>query len=371
MNTQNKPRGASAGGRRTRSLQVLSVIALAGWVVAVPPRAEAAFLSDSDLFLNPWSVPFDLYPRVYLEPTWDGTNLGNNTYTWSSFNDVVGVNVLPLLRPFSPTQPALYPSGYPFTQADYLYQPNVNYSVDLTGGIAQASFTRPGTYHVVLHRAGGPDFTQAVFVGTGMLPNGELGQHASGPEVDILGPIADLVVVSAPTAGDSLLDKAAANAIDDNGANDVKRANSAGAAVDAIATRYHENHGQKLHVELVAHGNSGLFVMGDTLVGPGGGMSIAQFQAAIDPYVNDLSIYACDFAAGADGRQALQTLANSIGHASGFTVPVTVHRMWLVGYFTGGGWDLDLGGESLAYPPAPGSFGLAFVGVAILLKRRR
>lgn len=337
---------------------LVGVLGLSPWA----PSASGSLLSDAQLFLDPWQVPESVYPSINLVPTWDGVNLGNNTFTWPE-NDVENVQVVPLLKPFSPTDPAGYPAGHVFTQDNFHWKPNEHYSVDLTSGVATATFHRAGVYHVRIDRPGTVnDQTYAVLFEAGML-NGA----ATGASVAIDGPRADLVVVSKPTATDRTLDNAAANAVDDNGEAKVRRVDSAGDLVSKIRTAS-QNAGRKLHVELVCHGAPGQLWIGDTPVGTGG-MTIAELQAAIDKYVNNLSIYACSFAGGEAGQAALQTLADSIGRASGYTVPVSVHRSWWLGWLVGGDWDLLLGGQNVVIPE-PTSLVVIALAAGLLSRRR-
>lgn len=334
------------------------ILGVSSWA----PSASASLLSDAQLFLDPWQVPEAVYPSITLVPTWDGVNLDNNRFTWPQ-NDMENVQVVPLLEPFSPTDPAGYPAGHVFSQDDYRWKPNEHYTVDLTSGVATATFHRAGVYHVRVDRPGTVnDQTYAVLFEAGML-NGV----ATGASVAIDGPRADLVVVSDPTEDDSTLDNAADNAVDDNGEAKVRRVDSAGDLVSKIQTAS-QNAGRKLHVELVCHGAPGQLWIGDTEVGAGG-MTIAELQAALDEYVDNLSIYACSFARGAAGQAALQTLADSIGRASGFTVPVSVHRSWWLGWLVGGDWDLLLGGRNVVIPE-PASLVLIALTAGLLIRRR-
>jgi len=349
----------------------IKTLAVCTVVLCSVPVAFGDLLTANDLFLDPWDVPLDLYERIYLDTTWDGSNVGNNSYTWS-YNDVQAVQVLPLLNPYSQDDPAGYPIGYNFTQDNYLYQPNDHYWVDLTNGQATATFERPGIFHVRLDRINNPDEIDAVFVDSGVLD--DLGEKSkTGASVEISGPKADLVIVSDPTGGDSTLDDAAANAEDDNGSDKVKRAASVSAAIARIKEAYEANNNKKLHVELVAHGSKAHLTIGDSGVGSraGDSMTIEDFQKEIDQYVSKLSIYACEFAKDAEGRAALQTLADSIGVASGFTSTVSVHRSEWFGWLVGGSWDLPLRGQEVTIP-APGAVVLGLIGLTMAgwIKRR-
>lgn len=330
---------------------------------------NALYLTDEQMYLDPWQVPLDDYKRIVIDTIWDGFNLSNNTHVWNNIQDIETVKVLPLLQPYSTEDPAGYPDDYIFSQSEYEYRPNQHYWVDMdiVNDTAEVIFERPGIYHVLLDFPNEDrDITYTLLVDAGMLD--DLGEKAkTGASVKIDGPKADLVVVSQPTNADSVLNKAAANAIDDNGADNVKRASSAAVAIEKIKTAS-ETAGKKLHVEIVCHGSSGHLTIGDSGVGSkaGDAMSIADFQKQIDKYVNDLSVYACSFAGGVAGDAALQILADSIGIASGFTVPVSVHRSDWWGWLVGGSWDLALKGKLMEAEPIPEPTTLLLLGSGIV-----
>jgi hypothetical protein len=173
--------------------------------------------------------------------------------------------------------------------------------------------------------------------------------------------------VSQTTGTDAAEEKGAANATDD-GQTVTRAVNMAQAVAQMQAAS--QAAGRKIHVELVAHGAPGVLRIGNTVIGGPGGPTIAQFQAQIDPFVNNLSLYSCNFARGPAGMAALQTLADSIGRASGFDRPVSVHRA-LFGFSRG--WDLSLRGANLTLVPEPSSsvLAMAFVVLALSRKRRR
>jgi hypothetical protein len=317
--------------------------------------AHAVFLADDQLFLNPWMVPFADYDRVYINSSWDGFQLGDNSYTWG-YTDVENVSVLPLLNPYSLTDPGRYPTSYAFTQSDYRYKPNQHYWVDLTSGVATATFHGSGIYHVQLHRTTGPDIIQAVFMDTGFIGDGEEPQE-TGPEVEIQGPVADLVIVSENGENGDVLDDAANLAEEDNPGR-VERATSVQDMVDAIEQAYFDNGMNPIHVELVAHGAPGHFRIGHEGVGnwDDDEMTMLEFQELLDGMVDGLSTYSCNFAKGDEGRDALIDLAGSLGWASGWDETVTAH--WNEEYR---GWNLELGGGLLTEVPEPSSLVLALV----------
>lgn len=322
---------------------------------------KAVNLDADALYFDPDSLALAEYARDYLYPTFDGVSSTGNSIQWAG--DILGVNILPMLVPYSSSDPAGYPLGYLFSYSDYYYTPFSDYFVDLTDGVATATFNKAGIYHARLTREDGSVEIRTVLANAGTL--GEDDRTSASVRID--GPVADLVLVSNPTGGDSTLEIANSNAVDENGADNVDRASSVADAVSKIEQAYHDNGDEKIHLEVVAHGRAGFFRLGDTGIGAGGSMSIAEFQKLIDEYVDEISVYACSFAA--DGAAGLQTLADSIGTATGFDKPVSVYRNWFGFSY---GWDLPLGGKKItAKAPDSAMFPLIFIsGWFIVLMRR-
>ena len=322
-----------------------------------PFLAAATTLTSDQTFFDPWEVPLGIYSRDYLYPASTG-----NSIQWDG--NIVDVDILPMLKPYLPDDPAGYPAGYDFTSSDYYYIPLSDYIVDLSAGVATATFSKSGIYHARLTRDDGTSEIRAVLVNAGTLG----GDNQTSASVSISGPVADLVVVSKPTKPDETLDIANANAVDDNGESKVSRANSAEDAVTIIKEAFIKNDLEKIHLEIVAHGAPGYFELGDTAIGPGGSMTMEEFQVLIDKYVNEISIYACSFTG--DNMAGLQTLADSIGYAWGFDKPVSVHRDWLD---FSRGWDLSLNGklDTATAVPEPASIFLIITGAAVLGSLRR
>ncbi len=341
---------------------ILFAAVLACLTALLPPSAAAALLSGDDLFYNPWDVPEAEYTQV--------TCSGGSPYAWA-YDNVQSVQVLPLLQPYAaaPSDPGGYPTSYVFTQADYHYQANVDYSVDLTGGVATATFLGAGVYHVNLRLADNTNVIQAVIVDTGFL--GDNGNPAqTGPEVAISGPHADLVVVSHvpntdPEAAkkNEALDNAANSATADG--QTVVRAEGAGDAALAIRAASRAA-GRPIHVELVAHGQPGHLEIGSDGVGclPTDTYTTQKFQEFLDGYVSGLSTYACSYGAGKEGNDALQTLANSLGWASGWTTTVTAHYNE-----HSHGFDLAMGSGGLSTVPEPATLVMLVSGLACCLGR--
>lgn len=278
------------------------------------------FLTDPQLYIDPWEVPYDYYDRVYL----DDLSV-NNTYTWASDgDDIIDADILPVLKE-GPGPEGSYPSGYVFNQADYYQTPNVDYFADLTNGDLTVTFLVSAQYNVRIHRASGSSKIWTVFAETGML---EIGNNATGASRKISGPTGDVIIVA---EGDKTLDKAAKN-IQGEG----KKVTRAKGIKDTIAkiNAASKAAGKKVHVEIVGHGAPGMIstndgsTADDNLIGPDEA-DIKEFQKAIDGSCSGLSLFSCSSAKGAAGDKLLKLLASSLGWASGYTVPITVED----GYF--------------------------------------
>ncbi len=300
------------GKRRFCILLVMVVVALA-WLSS----AYGAFLRDRQLYFDPTSADFDYYQRIVLD---DLTTA--NSHQWEAGTDpVIDADILPVLKP------GTYANSYGFSQSDYYLTPNIDYKADLSNGTLTGYFFASGQYLVRVTRQSGDGQIFTVFAETGLLelPNNP---DKTGPSKKISGPSGDLILVA---TGDDAVDQAAEN-ITDEGKN-VQRTTGVSQTIDKIKAAS-QAAGKKLHVELVGHGAPGMISMDDkqvddgNLIGPDAA-DIEAFQQAIDDYVNHLSLFSCRSAQGAAGDTLLDTLAKSIGVASGWTVPITVED----GYF--------------------------------------
>lgn len=300
------------GKRRFCILWVMVALALA-WLSPV----YGAFLSDRQLYFDPASVDFDYYERIGLADLATA-----NSHQWEAGTDpVIDADILPVLKP------GTYTNSYGFSQSDYYLTPNVDYKADLSSGTLTGYFFVSGQYLVRVTRQSGDEQVFTVFAETGLL---ELPDDSdkTGPSKKISGPSGDLILVA---TGDDVVDQAAEN-ITDEGKN-VQRTTGVSQTIDKIKAAS-QAAGKKLHVELVGHGAPGRISMDDkqvddgNLIGPDAA-DIEAFQQAIDDYVNHLSLFSCRSAEGTAGDTLLETLAKSIGVASGWTVPITVED----GYF--------------------------------------
>jgi len=275
--------------------------------------AQAALLTDAELYFDPGSIAPDYYTRLELPDltVQDG-------FFWEGDPDAVtDADILPVLKPGE------YPEGYPFSQADYYQTPNVDYSADLTGGDLTVTFNTPGLYHVRVIYEGGFEYIYAVFAESGFKELNKK-KDKSGPtkKLDPL-PDADLFLVE---KSDSTLDNSAK--IWEKGGKEVERVNSRQDVVDKIKAKS-QALGRKIHVEIDGHGTDGIITTGAGKDGqpPEGRIdldSVEEFQKKVDDYVNHITFQGCSVGRGKDGKKFLKILADSIGKAAAWDQPVTV-----------------------------------------------
>lgn len=108
---------------------------------------------------------------------------------------------------------------------------------------------------------------------------------------------------------------------------------------------------------MIGHGKPGSILIGNQRINDlgdqNGGMTSAQFQAAIDQYCSSITFYSCSTAQGATGNSFLQSIASSVGSASGFTQPITVTPTY---------WDVNAGAQFVTLVPEPGALSLLGLG---------
>ncbi len=257
-----------------------------------------------------------LVPRIII-PAYIWTILPSpNTYLWpASLNSVIDADILPLLNE------GTYPLGYPYTQADYLHQPNVDYTADLSpAGDLLCTFNMPGLYHIRVTRGSGVITTYAVFAEAGLLEKEK--STKTGKTKKIPCPDGDIFLAE---NSDDTVDNAAK--ILENGGKEVKRVDDRKEVVEAIKKKS-QALGRKIHAEIVGHGVSGN-------VSTGAGKknipdkqidlnSVEKFQKEIDDYVDHITFQACEVGKGADGQKFLKILSDSIGKAGAYDHPLIV-----------------------------------------------
>jgi hypothetical protein len=341
-------------------LHALLAVLLSGWSLTASP------VSASDLFLSPSLVPYAQYIPILLNP--------GATYVYQSSlfggNSLKSVQVLPLLRP-NPAAPAegeytsaqLAAIDFANSSTYFDRTAGVDYFADLVPTNAAVSFNSDGSYFIRLTDSTDASIFSYVQVGDSWIPDGAAPVGPNGPERRIDTPKADVNIVSktesTPEKQKAVDDAAAALAAD---GQTVVRADTVDEAVKGIKDAS-DAAGRKVTVNLVGHGAPGRVKIGGDRIGDGFTISVADFQAKIDPYVSFIRIVACEAAQGDAGSKMLLDLAKSIGSAAGYTVPVTV---------TGGHFDLDAKAKlSLTEIPEPATFWLLAGGLLLIRLRRR
>lgn len=317
-------------------MKKLPIYIVALLMFCITHSALAVSLTDSQMYLDPDDVPYDFYDRISL----DDLDVDND-YVWvSGGDDIIDADILPVLKE-GPGAEGEYPLGYVYSQSDYYQTPNVDYFAEITAGDLTVTILVSGQYNVRVNRNSGESKIWTVFAETGMLEESatcELGNNTNktGASRKISGPSGDLIIVS---KGDSTLDQAAKNIQneDDGSGTGTKKKVSRAKGVDDVISKIKAASraaGKKIHVEIVGHGAPGMISTNNCstadgdLIGPDDA-DIAEFQEAIDDYVEGLSLFSCNSAKGTDGDKLLALLASSLGWASGYTVPITVEK----GYF--------------------------------------
>jgi hypothetical protein len=277
-----------------RKIILLSLVCL----VLFSSFVFGVFLTDAELFFDPYSLPRAVYPSQHLE----NLNVHNQVVFGQDVPDIMSAQILPVLNAGE------YPDGYFFTQADYMVMPNVDYFADLTGGILTVTFEREGIYHIRMPR-GGSDETWVVFVQT--YRGADANETSTTKDAGI--PAADLFIISDDSEDSGYADSCE-DVLDAEGKT-TERCGSRQAAINAIKKL---SAPPKKHVEICGHGVPGAISIGsgtdlnaddDVLDGD----TAASFQEEVDDYIDELTFLGCNVGEGEDGADFLQTLADSIG----------------------------------------------------------
>lgn len=321
-------------------------LVFATFCLGVFRTAQAAPINAADLFFDPNQIVADFYPRVELQDL-----SVSNSFQWLAGADPIsGARILPVLRPGD------YPASYVFSQSDYLLQPGIDYTADLTGGTLTTIFNTPGLFEVQVLRQSGLATIYTVLAEASLKEkDGAPDRIGAVKKLDPL-PDADLFLVE---NSDSTLDDSAA--IWTNGGRNVERVNSRAEVVQKIKA-LSEKLGRKIHVELDGHGTSGNISTGAGKLNIADKQidlsSVEQFQKDVDDYVSNITFQGCSVGKGADGAKFLQKLADSIGHASAWDQPVTVVDR---DYFV-----VDRSAHFVTKVPEPGTCVLFLSGFAVL-----
>jgi hypothetical protein len=362
----------------TRARYVVLLFAL----FVVPARTlYASPLSANALFLAPSSVPTADYTvgRTFSTAS-ESLHL---TFTAGSLPDLpfgsvpTGVHILPLLNPnpsttegeYSPADLAGINSG---NYSSYFFrQPGSDssgdYWADLDSGQLAVHFNATGQYFLEIEYllGGVSSSTDLYHVEVNDFFAGDGANDQAGVSRTIDGPTTDFNVVSTTVGEDNAAAENAATELTNRlGASRVARAGTLQQACDQIKAAS-EKAGKKLSVTLMGHGRPGSIRLGTERINSDedGVMTATQFQECIDPYVSSIEFWSCDTAQGDEGTQFLKDFAESIGRATGFTVPVTVATTY---------WDIEAGGKKVSeVVPEPTSLLLLFTGLAAAAHRCR
>ncbi|QDU72952.1 hypothetical protein [Mucisphaera calidilacus] len=286
------------------------------WVVALLAcaasltTAPAALLSDTELYLDPNDVPLAVYDKVFLPDL-----AAANTHTWpADLDPVTTAQIVPMIRPGD------YADDYAYSQSDYLYAPNVDYTADLTAGELTTTFLEGGLYHVQVTRQSGAAEIFAIFAQAWFGPGAE--EQKTKPDKPVTIPDADLYIVSeSPKPDPPVADKDDPTGYEDlavkvltanKGADKVKRAKSVQDAIKLI----NQLEGTGKHVELVGHGTAGGISLGGGFTAnlvPTGfvGTTAKAFATAIKDKKITLTHISCNTGAGTDGQEYAKELEDN------------------------------------------------------------
>lgn len=223
-----------------------------------------------------------------------------------------------------------YPTWYKQRPGTDITNSATDYAADLTGSTLTIQYKAPALYAVkveTLSRAAplatleARSYVYSEFVNTGFLQDGTPDAAGTNREVDIGD--ADIYVISNPTPADPVLTAAKANLI--AAGKTVCDAADIAAAKKCICDAS-KAAGKKLRVNMVGHGRPGSIKIGSERINDDtdGVETPAAFQKDIDDCTSRIDFTSCSTADGKEGDKFLQDFANSIGIASGWTVPITV-----------------------------------------------
>lgn len=257
-----------------RTVLALVAIALVGSLTTAPARAQSE--TDSQLFLDPTTVPADFY-TYSLDAS--GASIG--------FTNVSRIQVLPALQTGS---------------LSYLYTPNVDYSATINGTSESLILDHTGPYIVE---------TTSSIDGSHVFTSFGVGFQVNAAAA---GPTYNWHLTDTPTADVFVIDPAV---------KDSQPTFAGGTVVNNLATWNDVlNYLKTLnnaHVELSGHGNVGQFYYNGMLVLDD---STAATQATLNMlkgHVNNLTFMSCLTGQGAAGNTFIQNVANTLGASSGYT----------------------------------------------------
>jgi hypothetical protein len=255
------------------------------------------------------------------------------------------VQVLPVLNPSPNTVEGEYsPSALAAINVTNYNQfffrtAGVDYTADLTSSVITLDYRASGQYLVNITFQTGAGTMSQIFDDEvddfPLVDPPKVPKDTAGPSRRIATPNADLVLVSTqdPNFNDGNVLDTSAQIWRDAGRN-VQRVDSLAAAKNAIQAAFVANGNKKISVILDGHGRPGSIKIGTERINNDndGTMTPAQFQSMIDQWVSSIEFTSCN--TGQD-LAFLQTFANSLGVARGYTTTVTASAPGLIfsGYF--------------------------------------
>jgi len=334
-------------------------------LIVLPARSFAQDETNSQLFLAPEDVPYQQYTPDNI------TSGGTVTFNASQVpgaTSLTDVQILPELNPDPNTSDGDYPNSDldAINSSDYssyfAETPNVDYDTTTpSAGSSLATFNTPGIYFAQLDTNNGSTIVEVNVDDENAEDPAAGAGDKLGPQRKIATPNTDLVLIS---SGDPKDNGAMANAMAQNLPN-AQNVNSVAAVVTAIMNAC-KAAGHKVSVTLIGHGRPGSIKIGNQRINDqgdqNGGMTSAQFQAAIDMCCSSITFYSCSTGQGPSGTSFLQNIAGSIGSASGWTNTITIATTY---------FDANANAMFVTYVPEPVLFAPIVIGMALLRRSRR
>jgi hypothetical protein len=338
----------------------------------------------TQLFLAPSLVPEAIYSPIVLAAPGSTTFNVSSVPGASVINDV---SILPLLlaNPGDPggfyTTSQLAAINLSNYSGFFSQSPTVDYTASNPGGLSDTvTFNKAGMYYVQLQTDAGNDLFQ-VLVDT-YQAGGPAPQPTSAGEQIPAPPNDGTTIISAGDPDDpqhttdgNIVPGAMVNA--QHQLTNAQTATSVAQVIQDIKNEYAALGNKKFEVNLVGHGFPGGVDIGynDTIGDPGNpykpagrnAMTMAAFQAAIDPYVTSIHFYSCSTGFDGWGQSALNTLSGSIGLATAYTAPV-----W-IGPDPNSFWADTQARLTTSVAPEPASVWMFLIGIPLALAgiRRR
>jgi hypothetical protein len=333
-------------------------------VLALTSGRLLAQESQMQLFLSPAAVPEQIYTTTEISPGGSVIFNASQVAGATTINDVAVMGEL-LPNPNNPSDGSYTPaqlSAITFSNESTYFaeNPGVSYSASNPGGATDTvTFSQPGQYFVQLQTNNGNGLFE-VNAGDDLALDG-------APQ-----PAAPNRLITAPPNNNTTIianNDPPNNTAMANARTQLPNAQVAGSVADVvndIMNVYNNNGHMKFEVSLVGHGREGSINFGGQRINDqgdqNGGMTVAQFQAAIDQYCSSVHLFGCDCAGGPQGAAMLQTLGSSIGLATGYTDDVTISTTY---------FDTTATSQFLSAVPEPSTIGVLTFGCAAILARRR